>query len=115
MKLRNSLRLMGALALAAALSTSAYAEDEAPSDGAAPAKPKGDKRKGRDGARNKRVDPLMKAIDADKSGSLSADELTKAPTALISLDKNKDGKLTRDELAPARKGGGGRSACSGSR
>ncbi|MEP0842407.1 MAG: hypothetical protein HRF43_06815 [Phycisphaerae bacterium] len=44
--------------------------------------------------------PLMRALDADQDGALSARELANAPAALATLDANKDGRLTRDELRP---------------
>jgi len=47
--------------------------------------------------------PIMAALDADKDGALSADEIAKAPEALKMLDKNDDGKLTDDELRPPRR------------
>jgi len=46
--------------------------------------------------------PIMMALDADKDGALSAEEIAKAPEALKTLDKNGDGKLTVDELGPPR-------------
>lgn len=48
-----------------------------------------------------RVQPLMVALDSNKDGELSAEEIANAPTSLKTLDKNKDGKLTPDELRPA--------------
>ena len=47
-------------------------------------------------------DPLMIALDADKDGELSAEEIANATAALKALDKNADGKLTKEELRPAR-------------
>jgi hypothetical protein len=44
----------------------------------------------------------MMALDADKDGTLSAEEIAKAPEALKTLDKNGDGKLAREELGPPR-------------
>lgn len=46
--------------------------------------------------------PIMMALDADKDGVLSADEIAKAPEALKTLDKDGDGKLTAEELRPPR-------------
>jgi len=46
------------------------------------------------------VDPLLEALDLDRDGAISADELKKAATSLIALDKNKDGVLTREEFGP---------------
>jgi hypothetical protein len=44
----------------------------------------------------------MAALDKDKDGSLSADEITAAAESLKTLDKNGDGKLAEDELRPPR-------------
>lgn len=53
--------------------------------------------------------PLMRALDADGDGELSAEEIENATAALKKLDTDKDGKLTRDELRPqfGRPGGQG--------
>jgi len=59
------------------------------------------------------ISPLMTALDADKDGKLSAEEIKNAATALASLDKNKDGILEVAELAPARPERGGRGGGSG--
>jgi Ca2+-binding EF-hand superfamily protein len=40
----------------------------------------------------------MAALDANQDGALSADEIAKAPAALLTLDRNQDGQLTSDEL-----------------
>jgi Ca2+-binding EF-hand superfamily protein len=53
-----------------------------------------------------RMLPLMKALDADESGDISAEEIQGAAEALKSLDKNQDGKLTEDELRPQMGRGG---------
>jgi len=52
--------------------------------------------------------PLMIALDADKDGEISADEIANAAAALKALDKNGDGKLARDELRPELPGRGNR-------
>lgn len=44
--------------------------------------------------------PVMTALDKDKDGELSAEELKNAPQSLATLDKNEDGKLDADELMP---------------
>ena len=44
--------------------------------------------------------PVLIALDADKNGEISADEIANATTALKTLDKNSDGKLTEEELRP---------------
>jgi len=46
------------------------------------------------------VSPLMRALDADSDGEVSAEEIKNAADALKKLDKNGDGKLTRDEMHP---------------
>ncbi|MEW4530654.1 hypothetical protein [Maioricimonas sp. JC845] len=50
--------------------------------------------------------PIMEAMDTDKDGELSAEEIANAAVALKSLDKDKDGKLSREELRPPRGEGG---------
>jgi len=47
-----------------------------------------------DPARN----PILRAVDTNGDGELSADELAGAAVALKKLDKNGDGKVSRDEL-----------------
>ena len=54
-----------------------------------------------------RAPPLVAALDADHDGTISAEEIQNAATALATLDKNNDGQLTRDELRPPRPGGQG--------
>jgi hypothetical protein len=43
---------------------------------------------------------LLPVLDKNKDGALSADEISAASEALLSLDKNNDGKLGRKELMP---------------
>ncbi|MGV2337977.1 MAG UNVERIFIED_CONTAM: hypothetical protein LVR18_29150 [Planctomycetaceae bacterium] len=55
--------------------------------------------------------PLMKALDADQDGTISAAEIQNASKALAALDKNNDGSLSGEELRPdmsALAGGDGR-------
>ena len=54
------------------------------------------------------VSPLMTALDANKDGKLSAEEISNAATALKALDKNEDGVLDSSELTPPRPERGGR-------
>ena len=57
-----------------------------------------------------RAMPVMAALDADKDGVISAEEISNAVAALKTVDKNSDGKLTEDELRPSfpgRDGGPG--------
>lgn len=66
---------------------------------------------------------IMAALDADKDGALSADEIANATEALKKLDKNGDGKVGRDEIRteleklrpPRRERGGGGGFGRGSR
>ncbi len=44
--------------------------------------------------------PLMRAIDADGDGELSADEIARAADVLKRLDRDGDGRLSRRELGP---------------
>ncbi|HBU59043.1 MAG TPA: hypothetical protein DEB48_04280 [Verrucomicrobiales bacterium] len=44
--------------------------------------------------------PLMEAIDKNKDGTLSAEEMKNASKALAALDKNKDGKIDQEEMRP---------------
>jgi Ca2+-binding EF-hand superfamily protein len=48
------------------------------------------------------MDPLLRALDADRDGALSEAEMANAPAALATLDVNGDGQLTGDEVRPAR-------------
>ena len=44
--------------------------------------------------------PIVIALDTNRDGSLSADEIQSASKALLALDRNKDGALSRDETRP---------------
>ena len=44
--------------------------------------------------------PLIMALDIDRDGELSADEITLATESLLTLDADGNGRLTRDELHP---------------
>lgn len=44
--------------------------------------------------------PLIVALDANHDGTISADEIANASTALKTLDKNNDGQITGEELRP---------------
>ena len=48
----------------------------------------------------------MSALDTNKDGTLSADEIANASESLKTLDKNGDGQLTPDEYRPAPPDGG---------
>mgnify|MGYP000750952178 CR=1 FL=1 len=65
-----------------------------------------------------RVLPIVTALNTDRNGEISSEEIEDAVAALKKLDKNKDGKLTEDELRPSFGGsrggfGGGRGGRSG--
>lgn len=80
----------GAIGLVLALAAPAFAQDNPPPHG------------GHRGRGPRGPEPIVRAIDADKDGVISAAELTNAPKALLALDKNGDGKLTADEIRPPR-------------
>ena len=46
--------------------------------------------------------PVLVALDADKDGKISSEEIANASAALKTLDKNDDGALTLEELRPPR-------------
>lgn len=71
-------------------------------EGGAPPTPKGGEGKGGKGPMMSQ--PIVTALDANSDGTIDADELAKAPTALKTLDKNADAKITSDEYRPARPG-----------
>ena len=50
--------------------------------------------------------PLLIALDTDKDGTLSAEEIENAAAALKTLDKNKDGRLDQSETRPNFEGMG---------
>jgi Ca2+-binding EF-hand superfamily protein len=45
-------------------------------------------------------DPLMRALDSDRDGSLSDGEIAGAAAALKALDGNQDGELSGEEFRP---------------
>jgi hypothetical protein len=44
--------------------------------------------------------PVIAALDSDRDGTISPDEMQNAPESLKSLDKNEDGELSPEELHP---------------
>jgi len=63
---------------------------------APPAPPRGPVRGGFGG-----LDLASMALDADRNGEISADEIANSATTLKTLDKNCDGLITEDEVRPA--------------
>jgi Ca2+-binding EF-hand superfamily protein len=51
--------------------------------------------------------PFMLALDTDKDGQISKEEIANAATALLTMDKNGDGILNAEEVAPPQRGRGG--------
>jgi Ca2+-binding EF-hand superfamily protein len=71
--------------------------------------PEGREERNREGGPDGRPrfpNPVLEAIDADKNGELSAEEIANAATALKTLDKNSDGKLDMAETRPNFEGMG---------
>jgi Ca2+-binding EF-hand superfamily protein len=58
------------------------------------------------GAGGRPMNPVLRALDTDGNGEISAIELEKATESLRALDLNKDGKLSDDELRPPPPVGG---------
>ncbi len=81
------------LALAAS-ATLLHAQPEGGPGGPPPGGPEG-------GGMRRPMPPVMVALDADKDGEISAEEIANAAAALKTLDKNNDGKLSKEELRPA--------------
>jgi len=50
--------------------------------------------------------PIIRALDTNHDGIISAEEIANAPAALKTLDKNGDGQLTPDEYMPPHPQGG---------
>lgn len=50
--------------------------------------------------------PILAALDADKDGELSAEEIANSVANLKLLDENSDGQLTPDEIGPGGPEGG---------
>ena len=47
-----------------------------------------------------RFHPVIRVLDADKDGEISAAEIANAPVSLKALDANSDGTVAADELRP---------------
>ncbi|MGY8687262.1 MAG: hypothetical protein ACKVHP_05925 [Verrucomicrobiales bacterium] len=72
----------------------------------------GDRQRGGRGVDRMKMIPIFVALDTDKDGVLSENEIQNATAALLTLDKDNDKKLSAEEIAPAfggrQRGGGGR-------
>jgi hypothetical protein len=66
----------------------------------APPAPRGPGRGGFGG-----IDLASRALDADRNGEISAEEIANAATTLKPLDKNNDGIITEDEVRRHPAGG----------
>jgi hypothetical protein len=93
------------MALGLLLGSDAARSQEAPKEGAKK-RPDGQRPGAPRGTFTPPSNPFFDALDANKDGEISADELNNAVAALKKLDKDSDGKLTREETRPAGFGRG---------
>jgi Ca2+-binding EF-hand superfamily protein len=118
---RSSTAIVLTIGALLALPTSAFAQDAPPPRQADDRQSEpGDRQDGPPSQRDRRDGPqfgqfrmpplaVVEALDADKDGKLSADEVKAAAESLRKLDKNNDGKLSSDEIGwPPQRGGFGR-------
>jgi hypothetical protein len=95
--MKNAHRL---LLVAALITAEILCAQTAPSDGGP-----GPRRGGPGGPGGPgRLPPVLRVLDADKDGEISAAEIASSASSLATLDANKDGVLTTDELRPAHPG-----------
>ncbi len=85
------------VSLVLTLSGVSLASAQAPGEGGA--------RRGGPGGPGRGPSPVIRALDADHNGEISAVEIANAATALRTLDTDNDGILTAVELRPARPAG----------
>jgi Ca2+-binding EF-hand superfamily protein len=69
-------------------------------EGAGRGRGEGEREFGRGRGRGGMFDPLMRALDSDRDGSLSDGEIAGAAAALKALDGNQDGELSGEEFRP---------------
>lgn len=97
------LRTSALLAALLLCSSSANSQDT-PRSGAGGGRPEGRGRAGQpgfgEGGPRFGMLPVMRALDADQDGTLSAAEIQNASKALATLDKNGDGAISADEMRP---------------
>lgn len=91
-KLTRQFTLLATLSLTAGL----FAQT-APTDG-----PHGPGRRGPGGPGGRHGNPIIRVIDADKNGVISAAEIVSAPGLIATLDTNSDGVVSAGELHPPR-------------
>lgn len=59
------------------------------------------------GGRGPRPNPLVEALDRNRDGDISAEELKEATASLQTLDANQDGVISREEMRPPGRPPGG--------
>jgi hypothetical protein len=94
-KIARQLTLLATLSLTAGLSA-----QTAPADGSH--RPDRGGPGGPGGPRGRHGLPILRVLDADKDGVISAAEIVNAPALIATLDTNADGVVSAQELRPAR-------------
>lgn len=97
--MKHFLNMCAALAVTALLTAAAFAQPGEKKDGDKKGPPFA-------GGFGGQFNPVLRALDENKDGELSADEIKNAAAALKALDKNSDGKLSAEELRPSFGAGG---------
>jgi hypothetical protein len=62
-----------------------------------PGGPGGGRGHGGPGGPGARGHPIVRVLDADKDGTISASEIANSSAAILTLDSNGDGKITKDD------------------
>ncbi len=97
--MKKTITILSALALCGGAITHAHEEGERGGQGGGGQRGAGGPGGGGPGGFMARL-PVMKALDKDQNGELSAEEIAGASAALVALDKDGDGKLSAEELRP---------------